>query len=153
MRRVYLLLLAVLTLFLSACASMPGREPLQVTVADIESLPGEGMELRMLVKLRVQNPSESALEYDGVYVKLEVQGKTYATGISDEQGVIPRFGEAVVEVPVTISAVRAALNAYGLMRGGAPEKLNYHASGHFGGSVFGSMSFSAEGDVALPGGP
>lgn len=151
MHRIKLLLLAVVTMLLSACASMPGRTPLQVTVAGIESLPGEGMEIRMLVKLRVQNPNEAPLEYDGVYLQLDVQGKTYATGVSDEKGVIPRFGEGVVEVPVTISALRAALNAYGVMRGGAPEKLNYQASGRFGGSVFGSMSFSAEGDVALPG--
>lgn len=151
MRRAYLLWLLVLPLFLSACATLPGRAPIQVTVAGVESLPGEGMEIRMLVKLRVQNPSEAPLEYDGVYLQLDVQGKTYATGVSDERGVIPRFGEGVVEVPVTISALRAALNAYGVMRGGAPEKLNYQATGRFGGSVFGSMSFSAEGDVALPG--
>jgi len=153
MHRAYMLLMATVTLFLSACASMPGRTPLQVTVAGIESLPGEGMEIRMLVKLRVQNPNEAPLEYDGIYLQLDVQGKTYATGVSDEQGVIPRFGEGIVEVPITISALRAALNTYGALRGGAPEKLNYRASGRFGGSVFGSTSFSAEGDVALPAGP
>ena len=44
---------------------------------------GEGLELRMLVKLRVQNPNSTALSYDGAYVKAEVQGKTFATGVSD----------------------------------------------------------------------
>ena len=38
------------------CATMQG-DPLQVTVAGIESLPGEELEWRMLVKLRVQNPA------------------------------------------------------------------------------------------------
>ena len=151
MRCIHLLLLLAITLLLPACATLPGRESPQVTVAGVEPLPGEGMEVRMLVKLRVQNPNEAALEYDGVYLKLEVEGKTYATGISDERGVIPRFGEGVVEVPVTISALRAALNAYGLMRGGAPDKIHYQAIGRFGGSVLGATSFSASGELALPG--
>ncbi len=33
-------------------------------------------------KLRVQNPNDSAIEYDGVYLKLEVLDKTFATGVS-----------------------------------------------------------------------
>ena len=56
----------------AGCAGMQRQDPLQVTVAGIESLPGEGMELRMLVKLRVQNPNDAPLDYDGVYVKLDV---------------------------------------------------------------------------------
>ena len=46
------LMIALTALLLGACASLPNQDPLQVTVAGIESLPGEGMELRMLVKLR-----------------------------------------------------------------------------------------------------
>src|SRR5215471_19059585 len=95
-----LLISAALTL--AACATMPGRDPLQVTVADIESLPGEDLELRMMVKLRVQNPNDTPVEYNGVYVKLEVLGKTFATGVSDERGSIPRYGESVISVPVTV---------------------------------------------------
>ena len=48
----------VVLMGLTACATLSDRDPLQVTVAGIESLPGEGMEMRLLVKLRVQNPNE-----------------------------------------------------------------------------------------------
>ena len=151
MRRPYLiLLLIVATLMLSACATLPGQEPIQVTVVGIESLPGEDLEVRMLVKLRVQNPNEAAIDYDGVSVKLDVQGQTYASGVSAERGTIPRFGEAVIEVPVTISAVRVAYQAFKLMRDGkGPERLKYSLSGRLGGSVFGSMSFATEGELDL----
>src|SRR5258706_13369189 len=102
MRRLSLpILVTIAVLNLSACASLPGREPIQVTVADIESLPGEGLEVRMMVKLRVQNPNDAPVEYDGVYVKVDVQDRTFATGVSDERGTIPRFGESVIAVPVT----------------------------------------------------
>src|SRR6185436_3326675 len=95
---------AVLTLIAvlaaAGCAGMPGaREPLQVSVAGIESISSEDLEARMMVKLRVQNPNDAPVEYDGVYVKLDVMGKTLATGVSDERGAVPRFGESVIEVP------------------------------------------------------
>ena len=135
------LLLVVVTLMLSACATLPGREPIQVNVAGIESLPGgEDLEVRMLVKLRVQNPNEAPIDYDGVSLKLDVQGQTYASGVSAERGTIPRFGEAVIAVPVTISTVRVALQVFELMRDGkAPEKIKYKLNGRLGGSVFGSI--------------
>jgi len=81
---------------LSACASMPSRDPLQVNVAGVESIPGEGMELRLLVKLRVQNPNDTPIEFDGVSLNLDVMGRDFASGVSDQAGTVPRFGEAVV---------------------------------------------------------
>ena len=144
----------VLALFaalaLAACAQMPGREPLQVTVAGIEQLPGQGLELRMLVKLRVQNPNDSPLEYDGVYVKLEVLDNTFATGVSDERGSVPRFGEAVIGVPVTISMLRVALNALRIYKGKSVDKVRYKLEGKLSGVGFGSTSFQSQGDLMLP---
>ena len=141
----------VAALNLGACASLPGHEPIQVTVADIESMPGEGLEMRMLVKLRVQNPNDAPVDYDGVYVKLDVQGKTFATGLSDERGSVPRFGESVINVPVTVSALRAGLQALGFFLDGRPiEKVSYKLSGKLDSPGFGSTSFQADGELALP---
>jgi len=131
------------------CASMPGRDPLQVTVADIESLPGEGMELRMLVKLRVQNPNDAPVEYTGVYVKLDVLDKTFATGVSDQRGSIPRFGESIIGVPVTASMMRIALNAFGILSGQPVDKISYKLEGKLDGPAFGSTRFTAQGQFSL----
>jgi LEA14-like dessication related protein len=152
MRRSYLPpLMKIVVLSLSACASLPGREPVQVSVADIQSLPGEGLEVRMRVKLRVQNPNDAPLEYEGVYVKLDVLDKTFATGVSDERGSIPRFGEAVIDVPVTISALRVGFHALSfILEGKAPEKVNYKLNGKLDGPAFGSIRFQADGELALP---
>src|SRR5215472_2024181 len=118
-----LTLAAALTL--GACASMPGTEPVQVTVADIDSIPGEDLEMRMMVKLRVQNPNDAPIEYNGVYVKLEVLDRTFAAGVSDEHGTIPRFGEAIVSVPVTVSMLRMAVYALMIVDGKPIDKVNY----------------------------
>ena len=145
-----LLLLIVATLLLNACATLPDHEPIQVFVAGMEPLPGEGLEVRMLVKLRVQNPNEAPIDYDGISLKLDVQGQTYASGVSDGRGTIPRFGEAVIDVPVTISTLRVAFQAFGHMRDGkAPEKLAYKLKGRLGRSSFASMSFATEGELDL----
>ena len=152
MHRLFLPILVIIAaLNLNGCASLPGREPLQVTVADIESLPGEGLEVRMMVKLRVQNPNDAPVEYDGVYVKLDVLNRTFATGVSDERGSIPRFGESVIAVPVTVSTLRVAFQALGFALDGKPaEKVSYNLSGKLDGPGFGSVRFRADGELVLP---
>ena len=144
-------LIIVVALALGACANMPGREPLQVTVADIESIPGQDLEVRMLVKLRVQNPNDTPLDYDGVYLKLEVLDKTFATGVSNEHGSIPRFGESIVSVPVTVSMLRMGLYALGMLGSGTPiDKVKYKMSGDLSGPLFGSTKFQTQGELTLP---
>ena len=148
----HVLFLVAAACLLASCATMPGRAPVQVTVADIESLPSEGLEMRMLVKLRVQNPNDAPIEYDGVYVNLMVQDKTFATGVSDERGTIPRFGEGVVNVPVTVSLARAVTNAFRIFGGGeTPDRFTYRLEGKLNAPLFGSTYFESRGELTLPG--
>ena len=146
------ILMIVATLALSACATLPGTDPVQVNVVDIESLEGEGMELRLLVKLRVQNPNDSPVEYDGVYLKVSVLDRTLATGVSAERGTVPRFGETIISVPMTVSALRVALGALEVIGGGRKiEKVNYNLEGKLDGVGWGSQKFQATGQLSLPG--
>lgn len=143
-------MLATLLLGLVSCTSLQMTDPLAVSVAGIEPAPGQGLELRMLVKLRVQNPNDVAISYNGVYVKMDVQGKTFATGVSDQAGTVPRFGETVISVPVTASAMQMTRQALGLMSGDVPERIRYELSGKLKGSTFDVVRFSADGELALP---
>ena len=131
---------------LGGCTSLAARDPLEVAVAGIEPMQekGEGLELRMLVKLRVQNPNPTAFSYDGAYVKVEVQGKTFATGVSDAAGTIAGFSEAVVEVPVTMSMFRMVRNVMALKNGAPAGQVHYAMSGKLG-----SYRFSASGDFTM----
>ena len=129
---------------------MQSRDPLQVTVAGIESIPGEGMELRLNVKLRVQNPNDTPIDFNGVAVEMIVQGKTFATGVSNTTGNVPRFGEAVIEVPVTASAFRMARQAFGMMRGTGVSKIAYELKGKLNGAGFRTVRFHNAGDFELP---
>ena len=149
-RLVFTLMLCTALAAGAGCASLQGRDPLQVTVAGIEPLQGQGMELRLLVKLRVQNPNDEPVTYNGVALNMDVQGKTFATGVSDASGSVPRFGEAVIEVPVTASAFRMLGQAVGLMTGGGTGKIAYEMKGKLSGSAFNTVRFQTKGDFELP---
>lgn len=149
-RHVLVLLLAASPLFLEGCASLQRRDPLQVTVAGIEPLQGQGLELRMLVKLRVQNPNDAPVDYNGVALQMDVQGKSFASGVSDTSGSVPRFGESVISVPVTISAFRMVRQAAGMIHGEGAGKLRYEMKGKLNGSAFNSMRFQTKGEFDLP---
>jgi hypothetical protein len=99
----------------------------------------------------VQNPNDEPLVYNGAYLKLEVLEKTFATGVSDEAGSVPRFGEAVISVPVTVSALRMARYAMGMLDGKPIDKVSYELSGKLNQSAFSVARFQAAGEIDLKG--
>jgi LEA14-like dessication related protein len=149
-RSALLVLLACGALLSAGCASLQGRDPIQVIVAGVEPLQGEGLELRMLVKLRIQNPNDLPLDFNGVSVELDVQGKRFATGVSDAAGSVPRFGETLVDVPVSISVFRIARQAIGVMTNEYRGKLAYEMTGKLAGPAFNSVRFQSKGELTLP---
>jgi len=144
-------LLVLAWLVLAGCATWPGTDPLQVSLAGVESLPGEGLEVRMAVKLRIQNPNDAPVNYDGVALTLELRGLDFASGVSDVQGSVPRFGEAVLVVPVTVSAFAMAKQVYTFAMGDR-SKVTYVARGKLAGSGFGGVRFESKGEFDLPAG-
>jgi hypothetical protein len=143
--------MAAAAAILAGCAGLPHQDPIQVSVANVEPLAGEGLELRLLVKLRVQNPNDTPVQYDGVYVKLDVLDKTLATGVSDERGSIPRYGESVIGLPVTVSGLRMAALAFSVLDGKPVDRIPYKLEGKLDGPGFGSTRFQSQGELTLPG--
>lgn len=136
---------------LGGCAGFANRDPVRINLVGVEPLQGEGFELRFALKLRVQNPNDSVIDYDGVALELDVNDKSFATGVSDRKGSVPRFGEAVISVPVTVSVIAALRQALGLTEGASLENLPFVLRGKLAGGPFGTMRFSEEGRLSLPG--
>lgn len=143
-------LLAIAVLLCGGCAAIQQREPVEVMVVGVEPLQGQGLELRLLVKLRMQNPNDLPLDFNGVSIQLDVQGKRFATGVSDAVGSVPRFGETIVEVPVSISLFRMARQAMDAMTSEYRGKLAYRLTGKVAGPAFNSMRFKSSGELTLP---
>jgi len=138
---------------LSGCAGLAGRDAPRVDLAGIESLPGEGLELRFMLKLRVQNPGDADLHYDGVWAEVELRGQPLASGGAPVTGVVPRFGEAVVMLPVTASGLSIARQAINLLRsvreGNVAGPVAYALRGRLGGSGLGGGGFESRGEIDL----
>lgn len=146
----YLSSLLILVL-LSGCASFGGYQEPMVKVVGLDPLPSEGLELRFALKMRLQNPNETAIDFDGVSVSLDIDGRGLASGVSDQRGTVPRFGESVIDVPISISAFTALRQALGMMSETRTDSaLPYSLQGRFGGSQFGGLRFSGAGTIDLP---
>jgi len=148
--------LIMLASLLSSCASLPGNadSPI-VRVVGIEPLPQEGLEARFALKLRVQNPNESDLAYDGLSIKLDIAGRGLASGVSNDNGYIPRFSETVLTIPVSISAFSIFRQVLALADGANREKnalnepLAYKLTGKLGApqGSFRATRFSDSGEL------
>ena len=148
-------LLFVLAL-LSGCANLQlGDDAPNVRVAGLEPLPTEGLEVRFELKLRVQNPNETPLAYDGMSVNLDLDGQGLASGVSNASGEIPRFSEEVLTIPVTISALsiaRQLLSRVGESNGStSDESIVYTLKGKLGAvaGTSGATRFSDSGELNL----
>ncbi len=104
----------------------------------------------MLVKLRVQNPNDAPVDYNGVALEMNVRGKSFASGVSDAGGTVPRFGEAVIAVPVTVSAFSMLGQAFEMLRGSGSGPVTYEMKGKLNGSGFNSTHFRSQGEFNLP---
>jgi len=135
---------------LSGCAGLGLQESVRVSVAGIEPLPGEGLEARFAVKLRVQNPNDTPLSFDGVSVELELADRDFGSGVSDQSGTVPRFGETLVTVPVTVPFTAMVRQLFGLAgKQGELKQVSYRLRGRLGGTGLGGIRFDKQGDIDL----
>lgn len=149
-RIVRALLAGLLLAGLTACSSFAPRDPLHIDLVGLEPLPGEGLEVRFAVKLRMQNPNDRPIDYDGVALQLTVNDQPLASGVSDQSGQVPRFGEALISIPVSISAYSAMRQAWGAAGYTPGAGLPYELSGKLGGGLFGSARFTDSGTLKWP---
>lgn len=146
-RRRFIAAVAALAV-LGGCATLAPRDPLVVHVAGIEPAPAEGLEMRFVIRLRVQNPNDVALDFHGLAVTLELNDQPLATGVSDAAGSVPRYGEAIIAVPVTVSAVDVMRQVLGFVQAPDAGAVRYRVLGKIDGGMFGSRRFSEEGSLA-----
>jgi LEA14-like dessication related protein len=144
------LLSLLLLMILTGCAGLPNRDPLFIDVAGIEPLPGEGMELNLAVSIRIQNPNDLPVEYTGVALQVDLNGRSLASGVSDRIGTVPRYGERCFAIPVTISAFDVARQIFAYLSAENQNEVHYRVRGKLEGGFFGTRRFSDEGSFTLP---
>ena len=69
-----------------------------MSIAGVQVTEANLFEQRYRLQLRVQNPNPVDLPIQGLDYQVEVNGNTFATGVSDRAVVIPRYGSALLDV-------------------------------------------------------
>ena len=157
MNRSLTLTILILVALLTGCATLSNADQPSVQVVGIESLPSEGLEVRFALKLRVQNPNGAPLAYDGMSVSLDIDGRGLASGVSNATGVIPRFSDEVLTIPVSISAFGIARQLIAQTRksqnasSAVTQAISYRLRGKLGApqGSFRSTRFSSSGELDL----
>lgn len=150
MRTTGLAALLIPLLLLTGCADFGTRDPLQVDLAGMEPIPGERLEVRFNLKLRVQNPNEGAIHYNGVALELDLNDLPMASGVSSKGGTVAGFGETLIEVPVTISAFSVLRQAWTLSGTHPFQNVPYALRGKLGGGFWGTRRFTDAGVLSIP---
>ena len=96
-------LLALLAL--AACAQIGAARSPQVNVADIRLRESSLFEQRFEVDLRIGNPNDFDLPLDGLTFELDLNGRRFAEGFTDQPVTVPRLGEARVSVEASTSLI------------------------------------------------
>ncbi|MEO4047887.1 LEA type 2 family protein [Pseudomonas sp. CAU 1711] len=140
----------LLVLALSGCASLAHRDPLRIDMVGLEPLPAQGMEMRFALVLRVQNPNDAPFAYDGLALELDVNGQPLASGVSDQGGQVPRYGETLLRVPLSVSAFSLFRQAWAAAGYRDARGLPYELRGKLGGGLLGTQRFSDSGTLNWP---
>jgi LEA14-like dessication related protein len=133
----------------AGCSQLPIRDPLRISLVGIEPLPGQGLELRMAMKLRVQNPNDTPVDFDGVALEVDLRGLSFASGVSDQVGSVPRYSESVISVPVSVSAISVLRQGLSFANGDR-SSITYAIRGKIGGSMLSGSTFKTNGQIELP---
>lgn len=141
------LLMAAVALALAGCAGLPmNMQPPEVSVADLRLLDVGLFEQRFGLRLRVLNPNDAELPIDGLSFAIELNGKPFAKGVSNQTLTVPRLSEAMLDVEA-VSSLTGLLRQFGAMAK-RQDRIDYRIHGTlYTGRLFGGVPFDQRGEV------
>jgi len=95
--------LFALFLMVSGCASlsMPFEAP-DVKLVSVKLLPSQGLEQRLAIGLRINNPNSVSLNLVGMKYSLRMQGYDLVSGVSNDIPTIAGYADTSLEVIATL---------------------------------------------------
>lgn len=156
-------LFCCLPLVLTGCLSTQSlpwdtKEELQIALSDIELQEIKALETIFLLRLRVINPNDTAVEIRSIKCELKINGELFASGISDEAQGVPPFGTVSVPVVVYTSKFAIVGSVIEILQkdvqryGDRPEEpLNYELDGqiHLGQDGKEVLPYQVSGKIVL----
>jgi LEA14-like dessication related protein len=152
-RNYFFILIPILLLILSSCATLYNRlESPTIQIIDIEVKELKPLEAVFNVQLRVLNPNDISIIAKGIKCDLEINNNYLAMGVSNASIEIPAFGTAILPIEVFSSALDVIRNIIALSD---KEILKYRIKGRLkieGGSFMPSyVPFESEEHLNIKG--
>jgi len=138
---------------LTGCAGLgKSLEPPRINLSNVQFQESKALETVLQIELRVFNTNEVPILVKGLDCTLELNGRSFATGVSRVDREIPAFGTATIPVTLYSSVVDLFRGIVGLQK---KDKLNFGVSGRLhleGGFLLPStFPFKAEEELTLEG--
>jgi len=120
-----------------------------VSLVDVQPL-----EQRFQLSLRFTNRTDRDIAVDGLTYRLEINGREFATGVSNQSFTVPRFGEARIEVAATSSLAGVLAQLEELRKRlaappGAVPAVTYRLSGRANTGFIGTQ-FDVQSELPIP---
>lgn len=138
-------------LLVTSCATLGTDDRVRVTVSNIEVIEATLLEQLYLVTLRIQNRGETPLSISGASFDLDINGRGFGSGVSDQKVEVAPFSDSKLQVRM-VSTVFGMLRLVNGMQNRNGEPVSYSISGRFStGQGFGGVGFRESGEIELPG--
>lgn len=126
----YLSLLPMLALILplNGCTTLGEIAAPTLYLANISLTDATLFEQRYRLQFRIQNPNPVDLPIDGIAYELDINGKLFAQGVSNQSITVPRYGSALLDVEAT-STLWDILQRAGDLQQSKIEQLHYRLKG------------------------
>ncbi len=138
----------MLLLSLGACVTPQSVEAPQVALESVRLLEAKGLVQRVRIDLLVSNPNDFDIPLTGLDFSMTVNGADFAKGLSEETVTVPRSGNAVVPVDVTINMLTVFNQIQAVQTRGA---LDYRLTGtaYLDHLLLPSVDFDRTGSLSL----
>lgn len=139
-----------MALLLSACSTLGiSSNSVKVTVSNIEIIEATLMEQLYRVTLRIQNRSDKPLPITGGSFDLELNGRDFGSGVTNQAATIDPFSDAQIDVRM-VSTVFGIVRLIQGLQDRRGEPLSYEISGYLSTGGLVGVPFSDSGEIELP---
>ncbi len=105
MRKLFSLTVLILAVTLTGCITPQSVKAPRIALGNVRLLDSKGLVQRLQIELLVANPNDFDIPLTGLQFTMQLNGVDFAHGLSDAAVTLPRLGEAVVPVTVSVSLV------------------------------------------------
>ncbi len=130
MKKTALPALVILMLLSSGCATLfwTGEKP-SVEIVSIVPKEMRLLEQTFTMELRIQNPSDTDLDVNGMAFELEINGQPFAKGVSNQSVKVERLSTKVVQVEAYTGLISILRQLSEMSKGSYASGFKYRLKG------------------------